>query len=402
METQTDNKTPFRLNATANWDDTFRLMSWWDAEKISQASVMVVGAGALGNEVLKNLALLNIGRILIVDFDTIEYSNLCRSVLFRRSDCNGKKYKSTVAAQRIRKINPNIKVASINGSIISDVGLGLFRRVDVIIGCLDNRLARMFINRYAHLCGRTWIDGAIENLSGDLDVYRPGVSCYECELTAAEHRMITYRLGCPDIAMRNIKFGKVATTPISASIIGAMQVQEALKVIYANDEHSLAGQHFRYEGMNFTTLVYPKNELKDLCNSHQYLDSFVEAENLSCNSSVAEVLDWISTYWNEPNPVIYLGYDVIEELCGMESGVRHKVLISSWQLNEKIYRKYQRAEGETLGISKSSSRLSKEFAHQSATLKQLGVPPLQILSIEAAGTFHWLELNADQKFLTFS
>ena len=67
------------------WDETFQLMHWWKPEDVQNAVIMVVGAGALGNEVLKNLALLNVGHILIVDFDTIEYSNLSRSILFRET-----------------------------------------------------------------------------------------------------------------------------------------------------------------------------------------------------------------------------------------------------------------------------------------------------------------------------
>ena len=135
--------------AKEHWDDTFRLMSWWDADRVKDAKVMVVGAGALGNEVLKNLALMNVGSIFIVDFDTIEYANLCRSVLFRTEDIKQNKYKCEIAGERIKEINPNVKVQAVNGDIMIDVGLGIMRRMDVIIGCLDNRIARLFINRYA-------------------------------------------------------------------------------------------------------------------------------------------------------------------------------------------------------------------------------------------------------------
>ncbi|MBI4708275.1 MAG: ThiF family adenylyltransferase [Candidatus Omnitrophica bacterium] len=77
---------------------TFGFISWWDQEKIRNAKVMVAGAGALGNEVLKNLALMGIGHIFIVDFDTIEAANLTRSILFKEKD-NGRK-KAEVAASK--------------------------------------------------------------------------------------------------------------------------------------------------------------------------------------------------------------------------------------------------------------------------------------------------------------
>ncbi len=83
---------------------TFSYISWWKQEVVKDATVMVVGAGALGNEVLKNLALMGIGNLLIVDFDTIEDSNLSRSVLFRESDRG--RHKADVAAEGVKKTKP--------------------------------------------------------------------------------------------------------------------------------------------------------------------------------------------------------------------------------------------------------------------------------------------------------
>ena len=110
------------------WDSTFQLMSWWDADSVKNGVVLVVGAGALGNEVLKNLTLMNVGKVIIVDFDTIEMSNLNRSILFRADDANKNKSKAQIAADRMMEINPNIKVIAINADITYQLGLGLIRR----------------------------------------------------------------------------------------------------------------------------------------------------------------------------------------------------------------------------------------------------------------------------------
>ena len=88
--------------------DRLRLIAWWDQEKLRRAKVLVVGAGALGNEVLKNLALLGIGRVWIVDFDAIEDTNLTRSVLFRSRDRG--RNKAVAAADAVRDINPDTRV----------------------------------------------------------------------------------------------------------------------------------------------------------------------------------------------------------------------------------------------------------------------------------------------------
>ena len=105
---------------------TFEFISWWEREKVENAKIMVVGAGALGNEVIKNLVLMGIGHIFIVDFDTIELANLSRSILFRESDSGRKK--AEVAAARAKEINPNVHVQYLHGDVTTAIGLGVFRR----------------------------------------------------------------------------------------------------------------------------------------------------------------------------------------------------------------------------------------------------------------------------------
>ena len=130
-------------------EGVFTLLSWFKKEKVKNARVLVAGAGALGNEVVKNLALFGIGHIYVADFDRIELSNLTRSVLFREEDAYSHAYKADIVAKRAREINPQIEVTPIVGNLFSEVGFGLYRSVDVIIGCLDSRLARYQLNRLA-------------------------------------------------------------------------------------------------------------------------------------------------------------------------------------------------------------------------------------------------------------
>ncbi|MEM7801892.1 MAG: ThiF family adenylyltransferase, partial [Chloroflexota bacterium] len=143
---------------------TFSYISWWKQEVVRESTALVIGAGALGNEVLKNLALMGIGHLIIADFDTIEDSNLSRSVLFRASDRGRRKV--DVAAERVKELNPDVKVNTYHGDINHGLGLGVFRHVDVIVGCLDNREARLSIDRFAQSVGRPWVDGAIQELMG--------------------------------------------------------------------------------------------------------------------------------------------------------------------------------------------------------------------------------------------
>src|SRR5215218_11486955 len=110
----------------------FRLIGWWDQARLAQSKVLVIGAGALGNEIVKNLALLGVGNVLIVDMDRIENSNLSRSVLYRASD-NGS-YKAEAAARAARDIYPDMRSHALVANAVYDLGLGVYRWADVVMG----------------------------------------------------------------------------------------------------------------------------------------------------------------------------------------------------------------------------------------------------------------------------
>lgn len=266
---------------------TFGYISWWRQEVVRNATVLVVGAGALGNEVLKNLALMGIGNILIADFDTIEDSNLSRSVLFRESDRG--RSKSEVAAEAVKAMNPDVNVKAWHGDINYELGLGVFRHVDVIIGCLDNREARLSINRFSWAINRPWVDGAIQELMGIVRVFWPGQgACYECTLTDHDYQMINLRYSCPLLARQNILQGKVPTTPTSASIVAAFQTQEALKLLHNMEVQP--GKAMMINGLtnDIYTTEYP---VKKDCMSHAMLEPIVElAEATAENTTLCDLL----------------------------------------------------------------------------------------------------------------
>ena len=195
-------------------------MLWWS------------DAGALGNEVLKNLTLFGVGHLTVVDFDTVEPSNLTRSVLFRRADADAGREKVAVVAERIREINPTVSVLPLLGDICHDVGLGLLRRMDVVVGCVDNRWARYCLNRLCMRAGVPWVDGGIDGLEGTARVFIPGKNCYACNLGPEALKELSYRLSCSSVIRRNEAAGRVPTTPVIASIIGAVEAQEAVKLLH--------------------------------------------------------------------------------------------------------------------------------------------------------------------------
>jgi molybdopterin/thiamine biosynthesis adenylyltransferase len=250
----------------------FRLIAWWDQDKLAAARVLVVGAGALGNEVLKNLALLGVGHVYIVDFDEIEESNLTRSVLFRSRDCG--RPKADVAAEALRDINPDTKVYPIRGNIITDVGLGLFADVDVVIGCLDNREARLWVNRSCWKVGTPWIDGGIQEINGVAKVFVPPEgACYECAMTENDYRLISLRYSCPLLRREDLLAGKVPTAPTISSMIGGLQTQEALKLIHGMPVAAGSAMVFNGVVNAFYTTRY---QHKEDCLSHENWPTAIE------------------------------------------------------------------------------------------------------------------------------
>ena len=207
---------------------SLKLIDWFDLERVRQAKVLVIGAGAIGNEVLKNLALLGVGNIFIYDRDRVEMSNLTRSILFRAEDCN--RLKAEAAADALKKINPDINVVWREGDIRFDLGLGLIRRMDAVIGCLDNRGARMKINTDCFRIGRPWVDAGIGQLNGQIRVFSPDIgACYECSFTADDY--VQVGMPCNRLASLYLAEGKIPTTPTIASIVAGVQVQETLKLL---------------------------------------------------------------------------------------------------------------------------------------------------------------------------
>src|SRR5689334_9636107 len=168
--------------------DRFKLIAWWDQQRLARARVLVIGAGALGNEIIKNLALLGIGNLLIADMDRVENSNLSRSVLYREQD-NGA-LKATTAALAAKEIYPDVKAHAFNGNIVHDLGLGAFRWADVVLGGLDNREARLAINRNCWKVNRPFIDGAIESIDGSARVFVPDGPCYECTMNQQDWKLL--------------------------------------------------------------------------------------------------------------------------------------------------------------------------------------------------------------------
>ncbi len=136
----------------------------------------------------------------------------------------------------------------------------------MILGGLDNREARVAINRGAARAGKLWIDGAIERLQGVARVFDPACGpCYECTMNEIDWQMLQARRSCALLTRDDMEEGKVPTVSTTASVIAGIQCQEAVKLIHGLDV--LAGRGFVFEGMTHSSYVVAYTR-KDDCPAH--------------------------------------------------------------------------------------------------------------------------------------
>lgn len=384
-------------------EGVYTLLSWFKKERVKNARVLVAGAGALGNEVVKNLALFGVGQIYVVDFDQIEISNLTRSVLFREDDAYNHSYKADIVAKRAMEINPQIKVTPIVGNLFSEVGFGLYKSVDVIIGCLDSRIARYLLNRLALRAGKTWIDGSIENMTGVVRVYTPGVSCYECGLSREEFNNIMLRTGCADVVRTQGNAGRVATTPISASIIGAMQVQEAMKIIHMSDDEpapfkTLQGKMLRYEGMTNSVNIYKYASWKSTCPAHERWDNVIKAENISAEDSVSEVIAKLKEILNvKVVEINMLNNKFIDKIISDRPEKEFCIKLPESKLDDYIKHndELRKLSYKTLFHKSFIENIDDTFPYPEMSLKDVGIPPFDIMQVSTDKGQFFVELSKD-------
>jgi adenylyltransferase/sulfurtransferase len=377
-------------------DEVLRQVPDWDMDRIRAARILVVGAGALGNEVLKNLALMNVGQVAIMDFDRIEASNLSRSALFRPEDATENLPKTEVAARRLREMNPEMSVLTLNGDVMTDLGLGILRQMDLAIGCIDNRLARLYLNRWCFRAGIPWVNGGILNLSGQLSAYHYPEACYECGLSEQAWRDIRIRMGCADMGRRYAMTGSAPTTPIAASVIGALQVQEALRLLHEK-EGGLLGKMFNYEGKTLHSETYELLPPREECDSHYVYDPVEEGLDLSAEMQLGALLDVMKEEKGLKNPVLSLDHPLAVELVTLKTNKQFKIVIPQPMLSEEVSAVLEGMPGEGVGVPKGKllDRVGADSGLLELRLIDLGIPHGHIVTIREGRKRYFVELSKD-------
>ena len=367
--------------------DRFASIGWWDQSVLRDARILVVGAGALGNEVLKNLALLGVGHIAIADFDRIEESNLSRSVLFRSADQG--ELKAVCAARALRGIYPEIRVNALPVNILAELGLGWFRWAHMVVGALDNREARVFLNSACARVSRPWIDGGIEVLNGIVRGFAPPESaCYECTMSERDWQLINRRRSCSLIARRAAEQGGAPTTPTTASVIGAIQAQEVVKFLHGRS--TLSGRGFFFEGENHGSYTV-QYAIKPDCPWHE-TPAEIHAVDLGGGSTVATLLAAAERLLGGTPSAIELAREVVSELNCERCACR-----------TAVFRPVQCMAERDLPCPQCGESRVPEFFHSlrpdrrwwDRTLRDIGLPPRDIVWARRDGIEVGIELAGD-------
>lgn len=208
------------------------MIDWFSQEAVSRARVCVVGAGAVGNEVVKNLVLLGAGEIEVIDFDSVEVHNLTRSILFRQEDVG--RSKAEVAAERAREIDPSIKVTFKHLDVRQGLTPFRVKSFDALIGCVDNFEARLYLNTIARLAGVNFVNLGIDSRHVVAESFPYGaghkVACYECGLPPSAYSRMAERYSCGYLKKIAFEERKIPTTIVTSGIAGAFGASMALRL----------------------------------------------------------------------------------------------------------------------------------------------------------------------------
>src|SRR5687767_7559954 len=234
--------------------------------KLKASSALVIGTGGLGSPVALYLAAAGVGRIGLVDYDVVDYSNLQRQVIHGTKDVGRSKLDS--AADKLRDINPHIQIDTYNTLLTSENALELFAPYDVIVDGTDNFPTRYLTNDVCVLLGKPNVYGSIFRFEGQASVfYAKEGPCYRCLFPEPPP---------PGLVPSCAEGGVLGVLP---GTIGTIQATEVVKLILGAG-NTLIGRLMLYDAlsMTFEEVKLRKNPRCVICSEHPTLNHLIDYE----------------------------------------------------------------------------------------------------------------------------
>jgi sulfur-carrier protein adenylyltransferase/sulfurtransferase len=232
--------------------------------KLKQAKVLCIGTGGLGAPLGLYLAAAGVGRIGLVDFDSVDSTNLQRQVLFGTSDVG--RPKIAAAADRLRNLNPEIQIDTFETHLSSENALELFQDYDIIVDGTDNFPTRYLVNDACVLLGKPNVYGSIFRFEGQITVFGyPDGPCYRCLYPEPPP---------PGLVPSCAEGGVLGVLP---GIVGTIQAAETLKLIIGKGQ-PLVGRLLLFDAlaMRFRELKLRKNPECPVCGNHRTVTKLID------------------------------------------------------------------------------------------------------------------------------
>ena len=230
--------------------DRQKRVDGWNQEAVSASKVLVVGAGALGNEVVKLLVQLGVGEIAAVDYDKIVKANLNRCVFFDDGSAEKGELKVEALAREAAKLGPS-KITPV-AKKIEDLQEGFFGGFSHAFGCLDNLGARLTLNAHCY-SKMPLIDGGTAGFMGKVQVAAKPSSCVECGMSRQDYKLLWKKYSCVG-ELLDFFDPKMPALPTTTSLVAAIQVNEFVKLLHSKE--GLAGKYLSFNGLTGKSTIF--------------------------------------------------------------------------------------------------------------------------------------------------
>jgi sulfur-carrier protein adenylyltransferase/sulfurtransferase len=232
--------------------------------KLKKAKVLLIGTGGLGAPLGLYLAAAGVGKLGLVDFDVVDFTNLQRQVTFGTSDVG--KAKSAAARARLSNLNPDIQVQAFETKLTSENALELFKDFDIIADGTDNFPTRYLVNDACVLLGKPNVYGSIFRFEGQVTIFgMPGGPCYRCLYPEPPP---------PGLVPSCAEGGVLGVLP---GIVGSIQAMETIKLILGTGRN-LTGRLLLFDAleMGFREFKLRKNPKCPMCGEHRTINKLID------------------------------------------------------------------------------------------------------------------------------
>lgn len=241
--------------------------------KLLESKVLLIGAGGLGSPAAIYLAAAGVGTLGIVDFDTVDISNLQRQILHGNKDVGRPKVDS--AADRLHDINPDVKVIAHREPITSYNALEIIRNYDIVLNGSDNFPTRYLVNDACQFLGKPLVDASIFMFEGQVTVYMPENNAFGLDAGPC-YRCLYPDPPPPGEVPSCAEAGVLGVLP---GIVGSIQAVEAIKLILGKGE-PLIGRLLMIDtlDMSFRTLTVQRDPNCPVCGEHPTVTQLIDYE----------------------------------------------------------------------------------------------------------------------------